>query len=92
MNNKILEELSKEGIKSTMTGYKYLVKCIALIVDDWERACSIWAIYEKIAIEYNVTPKSVDKAIRYVLKSSGVDKYSPCEFICRLADKVRFSK
>lgn len=92
MNNKILEELMKEGVKSTMTGYKYLVKCIALIVEDWERACSIWAIYEQIAKEHNVTSKSVDKAIRYTLESSGVCKYSPSEFICRIADKVRFSK
>ena len=90
MNNIILEQLAKEGVKSTMTGYKYLVKCIELIVEDWERACNIWAIYGKLADEYNTTPKAVDKAVRYVLKSSNV-KLSPSEFICRVADKVRFS-
>ena len=90
MNNIILEQLAKEGVKSTMTGYKYLVKCIALIVEDWERACNIWAVYGKLAEEYNTTPKAVDKAVRYVLKSSNV-KLSPSEFICRVADKVRFS-
>lgn len=90
MNKIILEQLAKEGVKSTMTGYKYLVKCIALIVEDWERACNIWAIYGKLAEEYNTTPKAVDKAVRYVLKSSNV-KLSPSEFICRIADKVRFS-
>ena len=90
MNKIILEQLAKEGVKSTMTGYKYLVKCIALIVEDWERACNIWAVYGKLADEYNTTPKAVDKAVRYVLKSSNV-KLSPSEFICRVADKVRFS-
>lgn len=90
MNKIILEQLAKEGVKSTMTGYKYLVKCIALIVEDWERACNIWAVYGKLAEEYNTTPKAVDKAVRYVLKSSNV-KLSPSEFICRVADKVRFS-
>lgn len=90
MNKIILEQLAKEGVKSTMTGYKYLVKCIALIVEDWERACNIWAVYGKLAEEYNTTPKAVDKAVRYVLKSSNV-KLSPSEFICRIADKVRFS-
>ena len=90
MNKIILEQLAKEGVKSTMTGYKYLVKCIALIVEDWERACNIWAIYSKLANEYSTTPKAVDKAVRYVLKASNV-KLSPSEFICRVADKVRFS-
>ena len=90
MNKIILEQLAKEGVKSTMTGYKYLVKCIALIVEDWERACNIWEVYSKLADEYNTTPKAVDKAVRYVLKSSNV-KLSPSEFICRVADKVRFS-
>ena len=90
MNKIILEQLAKEGVKSTMTGYKYIVKCIALIVEDWERACNIWAVYGKLAEEYNTTPKAVDKAVRYVLKSSNV-KLSPSEFICRVADKVRFS-
>ena len=90
MNKIILEQLAKEGVKSTMTGYKYLVKCIALIVEDWERACNIWAIYAKLSEEYNTTPKAVDKAVRYVLKSSNV-KLSPSEFICRVADRVRFS-
>ena len=90
MNKIILEQLAKEGVKSTMTGYKYIVKCIALIVEDWERACNIWAVYCKLAEEYNTTPKAVDKAVRYVLKASNV-KLSPSEFICRIADKVRFS-
>lgn len=90
MNKIILEQLAKEGVKSTMTGYKYLVKCIALIVEDWERACNIWAVYSKLADEYSTTPKAVDKAVRYVLKASNV-KCSPSEFICRVADKVRFS-
>ena len=90
MNKIILEQLAKVGVKNTMTGYKYLVKCISLIVEDWERACNIWAIYGKLADEYNTTPKAVDKAVRYVLKSSNV-KLSPSEFICRIADKVRFN-
>lgn len=90
MNKIILEQLAKEGVKSTMTGYKYLVKCISLIVEDWERACNIWAIYGKLADEYSTTPKAVDKAVRYVLKSSNV-KCPPSEFICKVADKVRFS-
>ena len=90
MNNIIIEQLNKEGVKCTISGYKYLVKCIAFIVEDWERACNIWALYEKLADEYNMTSRAVDKAIRYVLKVSNV-KLTPSEFICRMADNVRIS-
>lgn len=94
MNKNILEQLARLGVKSNMKGHKYLVKSISLIVEDWERASNIWAIYNKLADEYGTTPKAVEKAIRYVLKSSNnksIVNCPPSEFICRVADKVRFS-
>lgn len=64
---KNIELLLKEAkYPKRYEGYKELVYCLELVLEDENRLCSLVKIYEEIARKYGVTWNSVEKNIRTV--------------------------
>ena len=66
------DKLADLGVRKHLKGHKYLIAAIAMQslefgVPDLEK------IYERIADYYEVTPKAVEKAIRYAIETAWVN-------------------
>jgi len=64
---KYLDEL---GFPSSITGYKYLKDCAIFVFENIELLGSITkSLYPQIAKKYDVTPASVERAMRHAIES-----------------------
>ena len=65
--SKISDVLLELRVRPNLRGYEYLKAAIELVLEDWDIIYKLGLIYQKIAEMYNVTPRSVGRAMRYAI-------------------------
>jgi ribosomal protein L20A (L18A) len=86
---KDIEQLLKNAKYSKRyEGYKELVSCIELIIEDENRLCALVKVYEEIGAKYDVSWNSVEKNLRKVNETAWkrggkefINEISGCQYL-----------
>ena len=73
----IYEQLVKDGVNPAYIGFDYFISSCQFLIDTGVRSkhfAITKELYPAIADLHNVTPQSVEKNMRYALKSAGIAK------------------
>ncbi|SHI19007.1 Forkhead domain-containing protein [Sporobacter termitidis DSM 10068] len=84
-NAQIKDYLEKEGLKHSSLGFRYLVLIISIVGKDPDKNTVLSEVYKIIATEYDASPKSIDRSIRYSIKHQDVTNK---EFIMKAVDEL----
>lgn len=80
--------LNREGVSPGYSGYDYLVHAIKMRVEDeGEYRTPAMEVYKQVGEKYGKTAIAVERAIRYSLERSGINRTST-SFIEQCAKKV----
>lgn len=83
---KIVEYLDKYDFKHSLAGYRYLCSAIQLGSHTPHRLM-LSDLYENVAAHFDTTGVTVERSIRYLLKSSSIEIGSK-EFLARAIDSL----
>lgn len=89
IDKEIHRYLLDHEIKTCGKGFNYLVSVIKMGLDNLTNIYNIMKLYEAVAEEYNKSSGSIERSIRYLIKSKGVtNKEFISTAVYRIACKI----
>lgn len=89
--NNIYQYVDTLGIKHGNLGFRYLVALIQIGIETYETCYKISNMYEKVAKIYGTNRSSVERAVRYSIKSTKYKGMTNKEFVMVVIDDITFS-
>ena len=87
MENKVIDYLLEQGIKPNLKGFNYLVQAVVAVMKDRSQSEHMTMLYHKLAKDNNTSYINVERNIRYVITSAGINQTCG-EFVLRSAIKI----